>query len=177
VLSNSSHSYFYVGYPQSHHRGNSCSKSGVLSCALLKSYLWDAQNKAEKATQHSPEFIFVLSPYFVGFLLFLLFKNLFILFIWVHFSCLQTHQIRASDPITDVSHHVVAGNWTRNLWYSSHVSSPHLSFLILLFRFISYAWVFCLNIYLCHTHTWCSQRSEKAIRLPGTRVTSCYKPP
>jgi hypothetical protein len=28
-------------------------------------------------------------------------KNLFILFLWVQHSCLQTHQKRASDPITD----------------------------------------------------------------------------
>jgi hypothetical protein len=32
----------------------------------------------------------------------LLFKIIFVfLFIWVHCSCLQTHQKRASDPITD----------------------------------------------------------------------------
>ena len=37
---------------------------------------------------------------------------LFILFIGVHCSCLQTHQKRAWDPILQmvVSHHVTAGN-------------------------------------------------------------------
>ena len=32
---------------------------------------------------------------------FLCFKNLFILCLWVHYRSLQTHQKRASDPITD----------------------------------------------------------------------------
>jgi hypothetical protein len=31
----------------------------------------------------------------------LFFKDLFILFMWVHCCCFQTHQKRASDPITD----------------------------------------------------------------------------
>ena len=35
------------------------------------------------------------------FLFFFFFNNLFILCIWVHCRCLQTHQKRASDPITD----------------------------------------------------------------------------
>jgi hypothetical protein len=36
-----------------------------------------------------------------NFVFFFPFKDLFILCIWVHCSCLQTHQKRASDPITD----------------------------------------------------------------------------
>ena len=32
---------------------------------------------------------------------FLLFLDLFVLFLWVHCSCLHTHQKRTSDPITD----------------------------------------------------------------------------
>jgi hypothetical protein len=38
---------------------------------------------------------------FFSFLSFFFFKDLFIVCIRVHCSCLQTHQKRASDPITD----------------------------------------------------------------------------
>jgi hypothetical protein len=34
------------------------------------------------------------------------------LFIWIYYRCLQTHQKRASDSITD-------GSWTQDLWESS----------------------------------------------------------
>ena len=38
----------------------------------------------------------------------------------MHCSCLQTHQKRASDPLQMVvNQHVVAGNWTQDLWKSS----------------------------------------------------------
>ena len=38
-------------------------------------------------------------------------------FVYFMYSWLQTHQKRASDPITDVLIlQVVAGNWTQNLW-------------------------------------------------------------
>jgi len=41
-----------------------------------------------------------------------------------------THQKRTLDPITDgLSHHVVAGNWSHDLWKSSQCSQP-LSHLV-----------------------------------------------
>ena len=56
-----------------------------------------------------------------------LFVYLFILCIWVHWSCARRgHQIPLQMA---VSHHVVAGNWTRDLWKESQCSQPlsHLS--------------------------------------------------
>jgi hypothetical protein len=44
-----------------------------------------------------------------------------ILYVWGHCHCLQTHQKGASDSRV-VSHHVVAGNWTQDLWKSSQCS-------------------------------------------------------
>jgi hypothetical protein len=45
-------------------------------------------------------------------------RDLFILCIWV--LCFHAHQKRESDSITDVvSHHVVAGIWTQDLWKCS----------------------------------------------------------
>jgi len=50
---------------------------------------------------------------------FFFFLNIyFIYYIWVHCSCLQIHQISLQMV---VSHHVVAGNWTHDLWKSSRV--------------------------------------------------------
>jgi hypothetical protein len=49
---------------------------------------------------------------------FYFFKDLFILFMLVHCSCLQTHPNEISLKMV-VSHHVVAGNWTQDLWKSS----------------------------------------------------------
>jgi hypothetical protein len=62
------------------------------------------------------------------------FLKIYLLFTWVHCSCLQTHQKRASDPITDgcgppcvltcvhMYSQVVAGNWTQDLWKSCQCS-------------------------------------------------------
>ena len=53
------------------------------------------------------------------------FKGLFILCIWVHCCCLQTHQKRALDSITDGCEppwgcwELNSGNWAQDLWKSS----------------------------------------------------------
>ena len=57
-------------------------------------------------------------------------KDLFIyLFIYYVHSVLPALQKRASDLIIDVSHHVGAGNRTRDLWKNNQCSQPlsHLS--------------------------------------------------
>jgi hypothetical protein len=50
------------------------------------------------------------------FFLWFFLKDLFIYYMLVHCSCLQTHQKRASD--------LVAGTWTPDLWKSSRVLLP-----------------------------------------------------
>jgi hypothetical protein len=46
-------------------------------------------------------FGFVLPPFFLFSFFLSFFKDLFILCMWIHHHCLQTHQKRTSDLITD----------------------------------------------------------------------------
>ena len=71
------------------------------------------QNKRKKYQQEKKSVILQI-PLFLKI-------NLFILCIWAHWHCLQTHTRRGHQiPLQMVvSHHVVAGNWTQDLWRSS----------------------------------------------------------
>jgi hypothetical protein len=54
---------------------------------------------------------------------FVILKDLFSLCMWVHCSCLHTSQRRHQIPLQMiVSHHVVSGNWTQDLWMNSQCS-------------------------------------------------------
>ena len=99
--------------------------------------------------------------------------TLCILFIWTHSSCLQTHQKRASDTVTDGCE-PPCGCWELN----SGPLEEQTAFLITglplqpsLFLFV-HIYV-CLHKFLCHlhAHTWQGQKR------PGAGVTGSRELP
>jgi len=101
-------------------RNSIAESSGRTISNILRNRQVDFQiGSTSLQSQH--HFLKVLS-FFLSVFCLLVFKDLFILCMWVYCCCLQIQQNGESDPWTIVSHHAVAGNWTQDLWKSSQCS-------------------------------------------------------